>query len=88
MRVETTHVPLAQLDRAFGYGPKGRGFESLKARQQKTNIFGCSSFVYVINALRDSKGAAAACGGEKPSSEWFFSTPGWRRHCPSDAGSP
>jgi len=42
----------------------------------------------VINALRDSKGAAVACGGEKPSSEWFFSTPGWRRHCPSDAGNP
>ena len=36
MRVETTHVPLAQLDRAFGYEPKGRGFESLKARQQET----------------------------------------------------
>ena len=29
------NVRLAQLDRAFGYGPKGRGFESLKARQQK-----------------------------------------------------
>ncbi len=26
------NAPLAQLDRAFGYGPKGRGFESLKAR--------------------------------------------------------
>jgi len=27
-----------------------------------------------------------ACGGKKPSSEWFFSSPGWRRHCPSAAG--
>ena len=27
-------------------------------------------------------------GGKKPSGEWFFSSPGWRRHCPSDAGSP
>ena len=27
-----THVRLAQLDRAFGYGPKGRGFESSNAR--------------------------------------------------------
>ena len=25
-------APLAQLDRAFGYGPEGRGFESLRAR--------------------------------------------------------
>ena len=24
--------------------------------------------------------------GKKPSSEWFFSSPGWRRHCPSAAG--
>jgi hypothetical protein len=29
------HVPVAQLDRVFGYEPKGRGFESLQARQQK-----------------------------------------------------
>ncbi len=27
-----TYVRLAQLDRAFGYGPKGRGFESSNAR--------------------------------------------------------
>ena len=26
------YVRLAQLDRAFGYGPKGRGFESSSAR--------------------------------------------------------
>ena len=26
------YVRLAQLDRAFGYGPKGRGFESSNAR--------------------------------------------------------
>ena len=58
MRVETTHVPLAQLDRAFGYGPKGRGFESLKARQQRTVTFMWLFFVYAINGLRDSKGAA------------------------------
>ena len=25
-------APIAQLDRAFGYGPKGLGFESLWAR--------------------------------------------------------
>ena len=30
------NAPLAQLDRAFGYGPKGRGFESSNARTKKT----------------------------------------------------
>ena len=29
------HVALAQLDRASGYGPEGRGFESLMLRQEK-----------------------------------------------------
>ena len=28
-------VPVAQLDRVFGYEPKGQGFESLQARQRK-----------------------------------------------------
>ncbi len=27
------NVPLAQLDRASGYGPEGQGFESLMVRQ-------------------------------------------------------
>ena len=27
---------LAQLDRVFGYEPKGQGFESLAARQEKS----------------------------------------------------
>ena len=42
--VETTttqkqrHVCLAQLDRAFGYGPKGRGFESSSARTKNLQI--------------------------------------------------
>ena len=27
-----TYVGVAQLDRAFGYGPKGRGFESSRPR--------------------------------------------------------
>ena len=26
------HAPVAQLDRAFGYEPKGREFESCRAR--------------------------------------------------------
>ena len=29
-----TDVRLAQLDRAFGYGPKGRGFESSNAQAE------------------------------------------------------
>ena len=29
------NAPLAQLDRVFGYEPKGRGFESLTACQKK-----------------------------------------------------
>ena len=32
---DATDVRLAQLDRAFGYGPKGRGFESSSARLEK-----------------------------------------------------
>ncbi len=32
------HVRLAQLDRAFGYGPKGRGFESSSARLKNKKI--------------------------------------------------
>ena len=35
MRVFRTQAPLAQLDRVFGYEPKGRGFESLTACQKK-----------------------------------------------------
>ena len=31
----TKNAPLAQLDRVFGYEPKGQGFESLTARQEK-----------------------------------------------------
>ena len=33
---KNAYVPLAQPDRVFGYEPKGRGFESLKARQTKS----------------------------------------------------
>ena len=31
-RTTTTYVGVAQLDRAFGYGPKGREFESSRPR--------------------------------------------------------
>ena len=32
-------VRLAQLDRAFGYGPKGREFESSNARDYESGLF-------------------------------------------------
>ena len=32
------YVRLAQLDRAFGYGPKGREFESSNAHKTRVNI--------------------------------------------------
>ena len=32
--VDDEYVALAQLDRVFGYEPKGRGFESLMARHK------------------------------------------------------
>ena len=35
-RATCVHAPLAQLDRVFGYEPKGRGFESLTACQKNT----------------------------------------------------
>ena len=35
---KNVYVPLAQPDRVFGYEPKGRGFESLKARQKEAPI--------------------------------------------------
>ena len=49
---------LAQLDRVFGYEPKGRGFESLTTRQQKSNPFGllfCCCFV-TLEPLQARKG--------------------------------
>ena len=44
-------VRLAQLDRAFGYGPKGRGFESSNARLKDwraSSLFFCISFLLQI----------------------------------------
>ncbi len=39
------HAPLAQLDRVFGYEPKGRGFESLTACHKRLIAFAISLFV-------------------------------------------
>ena len=38
-------MPLAQLDRASGYGPEGRGFESFMARQKKETYNYVSFFI-------------------------------------------
>ena len=35
-KLSMRHAPLAQLDRASGYGPEGRGFESLTACHPET----------------------------------------------------
>ena len=39
------HAPLAQLDRASGYGPEGRGFESLMACQSPLKLQSFRGFV-------------------------------------------
>ena len=41
-------VRLAQLDRAFGYGPKGRGFESSNARIKKATGKTCRFFIRAL----------------------------------------
>ncbi len=36
--IQSAYAPVAQLDRVFGYEPKGRGFESLLARHAKNRV--------------------------------------------------
>lgn len=44
------YAPVAQLDRVFGYEPKGRGFESLLARQLIASEHRlCSRFFIIFN---------------------------------------
>ncbi len=43
-KLSLRHAPLAQLDRASGYGPEGRGFESLTACQKDPKPYGFGSF--------------------------------------------
>ena len=49
-KLSERHAPLAQLDRASGYGPEGRGFESLTAYQKssKSSDFEDFCFSYVL----------------------------------------
>ena len=49
-------MPVAQLDRVFGYEPKGRGFESLQARQNGTSFYiACSVFFTKTVSFPDGK---------------------------------
>ena len=58
--------------------------ESLLLRHEKEIAFAVSfSCCIKEGGMRRER---PACGGKKPSGEWFFSSPGWRRHCPSAAG--
>ena len=36
--IRSTYAPVAQLDRVSGYEPEGQGFESLPARQKRSNF--------------------------------------------------
>ena len=49
----TGHAPLAQLDRASGYGPEGRGFESLRAYQNHGNSLNFRGFVFDFCSFPD-----------------------------------
>ena len=40
-------VSLAQLDRASGYGPEGRGFESSRIRQEKLVMLNYKLFCFM-----------------------------------------
>ena len=48
------YAPLAQLDRASGYGPEGRGFESLRAYQIHGNSLNFRGFVFVFTTFSGS----------------------------------
>ena len=45
LKIKYFYAPVAQLDRVFGYEPKGRGFESLQARIFTINIFNLIKFL-------------------------------------------
>ena len=45
---------LAQLDRVFGYEPKGQGFESLAARQKRSDTLVLLLFFCYAVILEDS----------------------------------
>ena len=46
-KLSMRHAPLAQLDRASGYGPEGRGFESLTACQKSSKSYDFEDFCFL-----------------------------------------
>ena len=63
------HAPLAQLDRASGYGPEGRGFESLTACQNSRYRFcGIGSFV-IQGGIRNELRSCASAANSKTGSD-------------------
>ncbi len=63
---KTADALIAQLDRASGYGPEGREFESSSARQNRCELLGLQRFFvyfkfsggYNYDLYRDSKSGA------------------------------
>ena len=54
---------VAQLDRVFGYEPKGQGFESLPARQSKRCNRKVAAFIFCIKGTRRTSGTEQQSGG-------------------------
>ena len=60
-KLSVRHAPLAQLDRASGYGPEGREFESLRAYQNPREtlcflrVLSCFRGVFDFVAVGDQK---------------------------------
>ncbi len=48
-RAFKTSALVAHLDRASGFGPEGRGFESLRVHQKGITVEGGNSFLVIIN---------------------------------------
>ena len=78
-----TNAALAQLDRVFGYEPKGRGFESLTPCQIRTQNR-IQEIVSILRFLLPFRGIFALLRHKKhifdrrsPSSERFCTFGGW-----------
>ena len=54
---EAAYALVAQLDRVFGYEPKGRGFESLPARQDTVfrNDIVSENRIFLFSIMRATK---------------------------------
>ena len=52
-RYESTLAALAQLDRVFGYEPKGRGFESLTPCQEKHRGYFLGAFLLYDDTMKN-----------------------------------